>query len=93
MVEQNNKNRNSTVRPASVDDNRNGTGMGRTAMIAAIVLAAVLALGMWSFSGDNNTTSTQSQGTTTGMSTTSPQSAPSAPATTTPSTPNGNNTK
>ena len=63
----------------NVDDRRNG--MGKTGLMLAIALAAIVGLGISSFSKNTNTASNMRPGTTTGMSTTSP-SAPALPTTT-----------
>jgi len=78
MLDPNNKNRmDSSGRPVTVDDRR--SGMGNTGIMVAVGVAAVVALGLWSFSRTNDTASSMPPATTTGMSTTSP----SAPANTT----------
>jgi len=80
MLDPNNKNRmDSTGRPAVVDDR--GNGIGKTGILVAIALAAIVGLGIWSFSKNTTTASNTRSQTTTGMNTTSP-SAPALPTTT-----------
>jgi hypothetical protein len=61
-----------------VPDDRNRTGMGTMGIMVALVLAAIVGLGLWSLAGNNTTASNNAPGVTTGSSTTPSPSNPPA---------------